>query len=62
MLSAAISVSVNSANLANWREFTRDYCAGLMQKRGSLRARAVDAYLRCMGLVLGGLDMLELFL
>jgi len=62
LLSATISVSVNSANAANWRDFRRDFCAGIARDRGSLRARLTGVYLTLLGWVLSTLEMLEWFL
>jgi len=61
MLTAAISVSVNSADAANWRAFKQDYCTDLAQERGRLRATITSAYLGALGGLYSGLEFLNLF-
>jgi Cupin-like domain len=61
MLTAAISVSVNSADAANWRDFSRDFCTSLAQERGRLRAAVTSAYLGILGGLYTGLESLALF-
>ena len=56
MLSAAISVSVNSANAANWRSFTGDFCAQLARGHRPARVWLTKTYLAVLGHVL---DLLE---
>jgi histone arginine demethylase JMJD6 len=56
LLTTTISVSVNAANRANWRDFKRDYCANLARERGRLRATVTSAYMTVLGAVLNGVD------
>jgi histone arginine demethylase JMJD6 len=61
VLTAAISVSVNSADAANWRAFNQDFCTGLAQERGRLRAAITSVYLGALGGLYSGLEFLNLF-
>jgi Cupin-like domain len=61
ILSASISVSINSADAANWVPFSRDFCAELTQDRGRLRAAVTSAYLGVLGALLHGLEVLSLY-
>src|SRR5262245_14662604 len=60
LITPTISVSVNSADAANWRAFTHDFCASLAQRRGRLRAAMTSAYLGILGVVYNGLELLSL--
>jgi histone arginine demethylase JMJD6 len=56
MLTPTISVSINSANRANWRAFTSDYAAEFARNGRPVRSWATGAYLGLLGYALGGLE------
>jgi hypothetical protein len=49
MNTVSITVSMNTANWGDWREFRQDYCVGVRQRRTAMHAAAVSAYLTVMG-------------
>jgi Cupin-like domain len=59
LLEPIVSVSVNSANAANWRAFVRDYCRDMATARGRARAAATSIYLTALGYLLQPLELLS---
>jgi histone arginine demethylase JMJD6 len=60
LLTPAISVSVNSADAANWGAFKRDFCSDVARERGRLPAALTNAYLAAFGGLHVGLAFLQL--
>jgi hypothetical protein len=60
MLTATISVSVNSANGANWGAFARDYTDQFSRSGRPVRSWVTWVYLGLLGQALGGLELLGL--
>jgi hypothetical protein len=51
ILDPSITVSINTANAANWTSFTRDYIASVRRHHPRWRAAAMSAYLALFGLI-----------
>lgn len=51
ILSPSVTVSVNSANAANWRDFVYDYCESIYETQSRLRSSLLKPYLHMFGLV-----------
>ena len=58
ILQTSITVSVNSVNAVNWRDFVRDYCETKAVSASRLRNLLIPPYLYMLGLLGPFLDML----